>query len=119
MNKQELIEKIKASHIGDVRKQQILNLLENNDLNQEIKNQVKDLIQADIDSDTSIPFTAEDRVAIDAITAQTNKDLSEVEETLTSDMKFVEKELADLETLVNDMDKVADQAQTESIRATI
>lgn len=119
MNKQELIERIKASRIGEARKKQILSLLEQNDLNFDIKEQIKTLIQEDIDADTSVPFTAEDRKAIDAVTEKTAKDLSAVEETLNGDMKFVENELNDLETIVHDLDKVVDQVQMDSIRADI
>jgi len=119
MNKLELIERIKASQISENRKQEILGLLVNNDLNQDVKDQIKDIIQADIDSDTSIPLTPEDKTKIEAITAQTSQELSAVEEGLNQDMKFVEKELTDLEDLVNNLDKLADEADIDSIRKTI
>lgn len=119
MNKLELIERIKASQISEARKQEILDLLVNNDLSQNIKDQIKDLIQADIDSDNSIPFTPEDRKKIESITAKTSQELSAVEEELNKDMKFVETELNDLESLVNKMDQVSDEVQMDSIRKTI
>jgi 4-diphosphocytidyl-2C-methyl-D-erythritol kinase len=119
MNKQELIEKIKISRIDDERKQKILSLLEQNDLSLDIKEQIKTLIQEDIEADTSVPFSSADRQEIDSTTDQTVKELSAVENSLNEDMKFVENELNDLEAIVGDLNKVVDQVQIDSVRADI
>lgn len=119
MNKQELIEKIKLSPLSDERRQKILSLLEQNDLTFDIKEQIKDIIQEDIDSDTSVQFSAEDKKEIDAATAQAAKELDGVEMELGKDMDFVEKEMNNLETIVADLDKTVDQDQVEAIRADI
>lgn len=116
MNKQELIDKIKASSIEAARKQQIINLLENNDLTLDIKEQIKTLIQEDIDSDLSVPFTPEDYSAMNAATEQMSNEIANVENELNKDMEFVENELNDLETFINDTGKVIDEAQIDALR---
>ena len=119
MNKQELIDKIKASSIEAARKQQIIDLLENNDLTLDIKEQVKTLIQEDIDSDTSVPFTPEDYSAMAAATEQMSSEIANVKNELNKDMEFVENELNDLEVFINDAGKIVDEAQMDALRSKI
>ena len=119
MNKQELIEKINISQIASELKDKILNLLEQNELTFDIKEQIKTLIQENIDADTSIPFTPEDYQKINAITNQTSEQLTTIEEELSKDMAFTENELNDLESIINDLNKNLDQTKIDSIRADI
>lgn len=119
MNKQSLIEQITASQLSDERKQKILNLLADQDLNFDLVETIKDIIQEDIESDTAIDFTPEDYQAMEAITQQTAQDLQAVEDNLNGDLEFVENELGDLEIMVNDLNKTMDQVELDSVRSAI
>src|ERR1035441_1937346 len=97
--KQDLIERIKKSQIGDERKKQILILLEQDDFSYDIKQQIKGIIQEDIESgDDTIPFTAKDRREMANAKKQMSKELKAVDKELNKDMKFVKKEMNDIKT---------------------
>ena len=119
MNKQELIELIKVNPISDESKKKIFNLLEQNELDDNTKEQIRDIIQEDIETNDPAEFTPEDLKKINEITEQTTKELSAVQKGVEDDMKFVEGEFNDLEATVNELDKIADEAQIDSIRSDI
>ncbi len=119
MNKQEFIEKIKASSLSDENKQKILSLLSEKELDFETKEQIKELIQMDIEASTKDHLAEEDHQEIASATEEMSQELSGIEKDLTEDMQFVENEMNDLVTMVSDLDKIADQMSIDQIKASI
>ncbi len=102
-----------------MRKQKILDILENNDLSFEIKEEIKDIIQEDIDATIEVPLTDEDKQAINTATDEMSEGVQKVEDELSKDMEFVDEQLSNLEAMVKDLDKVIDEVEIEQIKSTI
>ncbi len=118
MDKLSYIEKIKASTLSDEAKQQIVTMLENNELNTDTKEIIKDIIQKDIDN-TIVELTDEDAAEVRAADEQLAQDLATVESDLNTDMAFVEAEMNDIATMTSDLDKATDEAEIDAIKASI
>lgn len=119
MTTQEYIEKIKESSIADDRKQQIVSLLEQNEFSFDIREQVKDIIQADIDASMEGILDGEDDSEVQAMNQQLEKDLAKVESTLNEDMAFVESQMDDIEKHTQALDKAMDEKDIEDLRTDI
>ncbi|MES2930487.1 MAG: hypothetical protein V4665_01755 [Patescibacteria group bacterium] len=119
MNKQEFIEKIKASSLSEESKGKIISLLSEKELNFETKEEIKDIIQTDIEASTQGITTAEDDQEIATVTTQLSDELSTLEKDLTQDMEVVENEMKDLATMASDLDKIADHAEIDQIKNSI
>ncbi|OGI78645.1 hypothetical protein A3C57_01880 [Candidatus Nomurabacteria bacterium RIFCSPHIGHO2_02_FULL_33_12] len=118
MNKQEFIDKITNSPLSADRKNKILALLSSGELTFDIKEEIKDIIQEDIDSDNTSMSDA-DKADIAASNVQMETELSAVENDLAGDMQFVEAELNSLEEMVKEVDGIVDQANIESLQSKI
>lgn len=105
--------------MNEERKQKIFALLADHDLDSETSEQIKDIIQEDIDSDESVPMTADDQKEIDSATEELSRDLTKIEKDLDEDMAFVDKEMNDLETTVKDLGESVDKAKIASIKSTM
>jgi len=119
MNKQEFIEKIKSSHLSDDNKNKIIALLSDNELSFEIKEQVKDIIQDDINEASKGLLTEDDQTEIDAATEEMSQESAKLQKELEEDMQFVEKEMDNLVTMAGDLDKVADKIEIDKIKSSI
>lgn len=117
MNKEDFIEKVKTSALSEAHKEEILELLKG-DFTPELKEQIKDLIQMDIESDTDI-LTAEDKQEVETATKNMTEELDAVESDLKEDMDLVEKELNDLEAVVSVLDTVVEDSAIDKIKADI
>lgn len=121
MNKQEYIEKIKNSGLNPEVKSEILGLLEANDLTYDIAEEIKDILQADIDAlftKAGISVNANDPEIIEA-DKTLDEGLAKVQTDLEEDIAFVEKEMADLEVMVKELDSSVDQSQIDQIKEKI
>ena len=116
MNTQELSAKITASGLSPERKEKALALLEGN-VTADIVEKIKDLIQEDIDQDTTGVLTAEDMGEASVEDAKLEEGLSKVEQTLGEDMSFVETEMNDIDGMVQQMSKAVDEAEINKIKA--
>ncbi len=118
MNKQEYSEKIQHSGLSAESKQKIADLLNGTELTFDVKEMIKDIIQADIDADT-IALGAEDAAAARALDEQLTVDLAAVEHDLAEDIALVETEMAELEGMASEMDKAVDEQKIEALKADI
>lgn len=118
MDKKTYIEKIKSSSLSDESKQKIVSLLESGQYSFEMKEQIKDLIQRDIDSG-AVEMTDEDRAEIKAAEDQLEQDLTTIKKDLDEDMSFVENEMNNLATTVSEVNKIVDEVKIESLSADI
>ena len=119
MTKQDYIEKIKQSQLSDEAKQQVLALLESGELSFDVREKIKDIIQADIDADMEGVLDEEDDSEIKEATKELETDLAKIEEELNADMAFVEEELGKVEKMTQDLDKAMDEKEIEDIKAGI
>lgn len=118
MNKETFLQSLQSSPISAERKQQILDILEKNDWNVDTVELIKDIIQTDIESDmdTLLP---EDQAEAAKATEELNANLTSIEQTLSEDMTYIEREMNDLETMTKDLDKAVDQADIEALQEDI
>lgn len=118
MNKETFLQNLQSSPISAEHKQQILDIIEKNDWNVDTIELIKDIIQADIESDV-VTLLPEDQAAVAAANEALNSSLTAIEQTLNEDMAYVETEMKDLETMTKDLDKGMDQAQMDTLKEDI
>ena len=120
MNTQAFIEKIKGSEISDERKEKIITLLnEDPQFSFETQEQVKDLIREDILNDMKDVLSDEDKAQIDAATADLVSELNSVEGELSEDIAMVDLEMANLDKVIQDLNKALDEKEIADIKANI
>ena len=118
MNKQDFINSITDGLLSSERKQKVLDLLNNNELTFDIREQIKDILQEELDSNNDF-LTDEDKKEIEISTVKMEAELNAVEQDLNKDMEFVEKELKELEQMVKDVDGIIDDANIDAIKSQI
>ncbi len=118
MDKNTFIEKIKSSTLNEDRKQKILTLLENNDLDTETQQQINDIIQGQIE-EIDIDLTPEDMVKLKEAENKLEEGLTATERELNEDMQFVENELEDLAKIVQEVEVISDEVQIEALSTQI
>ncbi|MFZ4500351.1 MAG: hypothetical protein ACOYMZ_02495 [Minisyncoccia bacterium] len=118
MDKQAYNEKIQQSGLSAESNQKIADLLNSSELTFDVKEMIKDIIQADIESDP-VALDAEDIAAARALDEELVAGLAAVEHDLAQDMAVVETELADLEGMTSEMDKAVDEQKIEALKADI
>ena len=100
MTIQELTQKITDSVLSDEAKKKINDLAATyTEVTPELEEQVKDLIQEDIDKDLAELGADDSTPEIQEAEAQLERDLAQVGSDLDADMAFVDKELAELDSL--------------------
>lgn len=115
MDKDTFLQNLETSVISAERKQQIKDRIAKEGWNIDTIEYAKDLIQADIESDGMV-FTPEDQAAISAANDELVTGLNAIEQTLATDMHFVDTELADLEQSAKELEKGMDQAQIDALK---
>lgn len=118
MNKQDFINSVTSGPLSPERRQKILDILNNNELTFDVREQIKDIIQEEIEVDNNF-LTDEDKKEIEANTAKMEAELNAVEQELNKDMQFVENELKELEAMVKDVDGLVNEANIDSIKSQI
>ncbi len=116
MNKQDYIAKIKASSISDEKKNRIIAILEKNELDFNTKEEIKDILQEEIDTIAS-DIAGEDDSEISSETEAFSGDVAKIQAGLEEDMAYVEKEMDDLEGMAKDVDKAFEQSQIDTLKA--
>ncbi len=116
MNKQDLITKIQSSSIAEARKDQAIALINDNELTPEIIDQVKDIIQEDIDENVSGILSDDQAKEIADIENQGNDEIVAIATEITGDLKFVEDEMGDLETTLNTLAPAVDEMEIEAVK---
>ena len=115
MDTQEFKTQITASNINEERKQKILSLL-SGEITDDVMDQVSDIIQEDIESDTSIEFTEGDKIKMAEAKEKLIAGLSQVEQALSEDMDFVETEMNEMTDMVKELNKASEGIQIEELK---
>lgn len=116
MNKQDLITKIQTSSIIDLRKDQVLALINENELTPDIIDQIKDIIQDDIDESVTDILSDDQIKEITDIDNQGKEEISVIAAEVTSDVNFVEKEMENLETTLNTLAPAIDEMEIDTVK---
>ena len=96
----ELIQKISESVLSEVAKQKIIGIAGGyTEVTSELEEQVKDLIQEDIDNDLAALGADDDTPEIQSIQRQLDADLGTVGEGLDSELSVIEDEMAELDAM--------------------
>lgn len=119
MNQQEFIDQVQASPLSDSTKKEILSLIESQGFNFDTREEIKDIIQSEIDADFADVLEPEDMSEVETKTAELSQDLKQIENDLDTNMKFVESQLSGLTTMIQDLDKVQEEMQIDAIKAKI
>lgn len=117
MNKQDLITKIQNSNISDDRKNQIIELVNNNELDSLVIDQVKDIIQDDIDENMSDILSDDQKKQVLDIENEENEGIKTVAEDIAKDLQFVEDEMGDLDRTLNSLGPVVEEINIETVKA--
>jgi predicted transcriptional regulator len=117
MNKQDLINKINESVISDLRKSEILKLINDNELDAHIIDQIKDIIQDDIDEDVSEILTDDQKKEIAVLEDEVDTQIKSVATEMADDMKFVEDEMIDLEKMLATLNPVVEKMSIDKVKS--
>ncbi len=117
MNKQDLISKINASTILEARKEEILSLIENNDLDADIIDQVKSIMQEDIDENISQILSDDQKKEIEDIENEANDEIKAIATEVAEDVRFAEDQMNDLEIMVNSLAPTLEEIHIDTVRA--
>jgi predicted transcriptional regulator len=117
MNKQDLLIKIQNSAISDERKNQIAVLINNNELNPSIIDQIKDIIQMDIDENMTDILSDDQKKEIMDIENEESAGIKTVVEEIAKDLQFVEDEMTYLDTTLTSLDPAVDQMNIDSLKS--
>jgi predicted transcriptional regulator len=117
MNKQDLINKINESVISDLRKSEILKLINDNELDAHIIDQIKDIIQDDIDEDVSEILTDDQKKEIAVLEDEVGTQIKSVATEMADDMKFVEDEMIDLEKMLATLNPVVEKMSIDKVKS--
>lgn len=117
MNKQDLITKINSSNILDARKAEIIELVNNNELDADMIDQIKSIIQEDIDEDISGILSDDQKKEISDIETEGNNEIKTIATEVTEDVKFVDDQMNDLETIVNSLTPTLEEINIDNIKA--
>lgn len=119
MNQQEFIDAINASPITDSTKRKILDLIAEKGFDFDTREEIKDLIQEEIDGDSKDLLNAEDLKEVDAKMQEMESELQAIEDELNKDMGIVETEMDNLQKIVQDLDQVVDDDKIDQIKSQI
>jgi hypothetical protein len=118
MNKQELIAKINEALLSDVRKSEILSMINAaEEITPELSDEIKDIIQEEIDEDISELLSDEDKKEIQAVEAEGDAEIKTITAEVVEDLNFVEKEIDDLDTVLASLDPVIDEIAIDEVKA--
>lgn len=118
MNKDTFLQNLETSPISNQRKQEIRDIVEKDGWNDDTIELIKDIIQADIESDMGT-LPPEDQVAATKATQELSASLATIEQTVAQDMAFVEGEMNDLESMTKDLEKTVDETQIDTLKEDI
>ncbi len=118
MNKDTFLQNLETSPISNQRKQEIRDIVEKDGWNDDTIELIKDIIQADIESDMGT-LPPEDQVAATKATQELSASLATIEQTVAQDMAFVEGEMNDLESMTKDIEKTVDETQIDTLKEDI
>ena len=117
MNKQDLISKINESAISDSRKAEILKLINDNELDDDIMDQIKSIIQEDIDENVNEMLTDDQKKEIADLETAANTDIKAIATEMTEDMKFVESEMNDLDGMLNTLNSTVESMSIDKVKS--
>ncbi len=119
MNQQEFIDSIVASPLTEATKKKILDLIAEKGFDFDTREEIKDLIQEEIDGDSKDLLNAEDLKEVDAKMQEMESELQAIEDELNKDMGIVETEMDNLQKIVQDLDQVVDDDKIDQIKSQI
>lgn len=119
MNQQEFVNSVVASPLSETTKKKILDLIAEKGFDFDVREEIKDLMQAEIDLDSKDLFSTEELKEIEAETNQMEAELQAVEDELNKDMQFVEERMENINKIVQDLDKVVEDDQIDQIKSQI
>ena len=119
MNQQEFTDQVNASSLNETTKQKIMSLIETNGFDFETQEEIKDMIQAEIDTDFATILSNKPDPVADAITKELSDELDTIEADFTKDMDFVEKEMGELESMVKELNKSMEELQIENLKSQV
>lgn len=117
MNKQDLTSKINESAISDSRKEEILKLINDNELDDDIMDQIKSIIQEDIDENVNDILTDDQKKEIADLETTANTDIKTIATEMTEDMKYVETEMTDLDGMLNTLNSVVETMSVDKVKS--
>lgn len=119
MNKQDLINKINTSSITEERKAAIMTLINDSELNIEIIDQIKDIIQDDIDEGVTDILSDDQKKQIQDIENEGSDAIKQIATDIVNDLNFVENEMNDLDQALNTLTPVLDQIAVDEIKTNL
>lgn len=119
MNKQDLITKINNSSISDLRKSQILELINNNEVDVEIMDQIKSIIQEDIDENVNEILSDDQKKELLNIENDSAIEIKKIITDVADDVKFVEDQLVDLDNMVQSISPTLEEIQIENVKSNL
>jgi predicted RecB family endonuclease len=117
MNKEELIKKIQDLTISDVRKEQVMGIIHAGELNGDSMDQIKSIIQEDIDESVSELLSEDQKKEISDVEKEGNDEIKAIATEVVEDVKFVEEQMADLTNMVNSLTPTLDEIQVDAVKA--
>lgn len=118
MTIQELTQKINESILSEIAKQKILAVINTyTEVTSELEDQVKDLIQEDIDQDFASVGIDENTPDIQAVQDQLEKDLHHVDQELDEDLSIMNSELESLNDLRKELNSSEEEHAIAQLRA--
>jgi len=115
-NKQDLTAKIQDSQILDARKDQIFALINDNELTPEIIDQIKDIIQEDIDENMADILSDDQKKEIIDMENEANDGIKAIATEIANDLQFVESEMQELEDTLTSLAPAMDEMNMDSTR---
>lgn len=117
MTIQELIQKITDSVLSEGAKKQIIDLANTyTEVTPDLEDQVKALIQEDIDRDLAALGADEDGPEVQAIQAELEAGLAAVDAELDQDMAYVDQELKELDAMRLEITRAEEALKIEQLR---
>ncbi|MEI8223511.1 MAG: hypothetical protein WCG20_00110 [bacterium] len=117
MTIQELIQKITDSVLSESAKKQIIDLAGTySEVTPDLEDQVKALIQEDIDRDLAALGADENSPEIQAVQAELEAGLAEVDAELDQDMTYVDQELKELDAMRLEITRAEEALKIEQLR---
>lgn len=117
MNKQDLINKINESAISDFRKLEILKLINDNELDDDTMDQIKGVIQEDIDENVNEMLSDDQKKQIVDLETTANTEIKTIATEMTEDMKYVEVEMADLDGMLNTLNSTVESMSVDKVKS--
>lgn len=116
--KEEINKILQSDDLTNEAKQKINSLLEG-EVSLGVLDNIRDIIQSEIDANFNEAGIKIDSSEIDQKMNEVQLELSEIEKSLNEDIKTVEKELNNLENVVSDIENSVNQDKIEEIKKEI